>query len=262
MPAAPREALRRHGQPPYGVAVLHGGPGAAGEAAPVARELAARGYGVLEPFQSAQSVVGQVRELKDILEQYGTPPLALVGCSWGAWLACLLAAEFPALVSRLVLVGSGPFTAEDAAQILPRRLARLSDADALLLKKSLETKDLGDPATRDRVMELLARCDSYNPLPQGDAVDFDPRIYEGVWPQAAELRRSGELLRRVRTLQCPVVAIHGVDDPHPAAGVEVPLKAALRDVRFVPLERCGHQPWAEREARSAFYRELERALAG
>ncbi len=34
---------RRHGAPPFTAAVLHGGPGAAGEMAPVAQELAARG---------------------------------------------------------------------------------------------------------------------------------------------------------------------------------------------------------------------------
>ena len=42
--------LRSNGQPPFAVAVLHGGPGASGSMAPVARALVAN-WGVLEPRQ-------------------------------------------------------------------------------------------------------------------------------------------------------------------------------------------------------------------
>ena len=54
--------------------------------APVARELASD-MGVLEPLQTANSVDGQVEELKNVLEKYGNPPLILIGFSWGAWLS-------------------------------------------------------------------------------------------------------------------------------------------------------------------------------
>jgi pimeloyl-ACP methyl ester carboxylesterase len=77
---------RRYGPPPFRVAVIHGGPGAPGEVAPVGRKLGTK-YGVLEPFQTADSVSGQVEELADCLKTHGSPPLTLVGYSWGAWLA-------------------------------------------------------------------------------------------------------------------------------------------------------------------------------
>jgi pimeloyl-ACP methyl ester carboxylesterase len=57
-----------------------------------------------------------------------------------------------------------------------------------------------------------------------------------------------------------VVAIHGDYDPHPAEGVEKPLDSVLRRFRFVLLKNCGHRPWAERQARDAFYRVLEEEL--
>lgn len=41
--------LRKYGSEPFTVAVIHGGPGAAGEMAPVAKEISAY-RGVLEPF--------------------------------------------------------------------------------------------------------------------------------------------------------------------------------------------------------------------
>ena len=54
--------LRIYGNKPFSVAVIHGGPGAPGEMAPVARELASV-KGVLEPLQTADSLEGQVDEL-------------------------------------------------------------------------------------------------------------------------------------------------------------------------------------------------------
>ena len=67
---------RTYGSPPFTVAVIHGGPGAAGEMAPVARELAS-GWGVLEPLQTAASLEGQVEELKTFLSEQGDLPVTL-----------------------------------------------------------------------------------------------------------------------------------------------------------------------------------------
>jgi pimeloyl-ACP methyl ester carboxylesterase len=69
------------------------------------------------------------------------------------------------------------------------------------------------------------------------------------------------LLRLASEVQCPVVAIHGDHDPHPAAGVRDPLARVVPDLRFVLLERCGHTPWLERQARATFFEALERELS-
>ena len=58
--------FRTYGTGPFALAVIHGGPGAPGEVAPVARELACE-RGVLEPLQAAASLEGQVEELRAIL---------------------------------------------------------------------------------------------------------------------------------------------------------------------------------------------------
>ena len=71
---------------------------------------------------------------------------------------------------------------------------------------------------------LMGKADAYDPLPDsGDPVEIRADIYAGVWPAAAELRRSGGLLQLGTRIECPVVAIHGSYDPHPAAGVQGPL---------------------------------------
>ena len=74
--------FRLYGNPPFNIAVIHGGPGAPGEMAPVARELSLN-MGVLEPLQTAVSIDGQLAELEKILEKHGNPPMILVGFSWG-----------------------------------------------------------------------------------------------------------------------------------------------------------------------------------
>ena len=61
-------------------------------------------------------------------------------------------------------------------------------------------------------------------------------------------------------VKCPVVALHGDYDPHPAEGVEAPLSERLDDFRFCLLQNCGHKPWIERGARAEFYRVLGREL--
>lgn len=61
---------------------------------PVARELALVAS-VLEPFQTAGSVEGQIEELKAILQENTQSAVTLIGFSWGAWLSVLLAANHP-----------------------------------------------------------------------------------------------------------------------------------------------------------------------
>ena len=122
------ETLRTYGRPPFSVAVIHGGPGAGGEMAVVARELAPE-LGVLEPLQTATSLQGQVQELKAVLEKNGDPPVILIGFSWGAGLSYIAAANYPGLVKKLILVGCGPFEHGYAARIQATRSSRLSEED-------------------------------------------------------------------------------------------------------------------------------------
>ena len=251
------ESIRKYGHKPFSIAVIHGGPGAAGEMAPLARELSGAG-GVLEPLQTAVTLEGQVQELRAVLEESGSLPAILVGFSWGATLGYILAARYPALVRKLILVGSPPFDQEYAAGIMETRLSRLSQqagSEVASLMAALE-----DPATPDkdalfaRLGELMAGADSYEPVSQeSEILEYRYDIYRGVWPQAAELRRSGALLELGERIRCPVVAIHGDYDPHPAAGVKEPLSRVLKDFHFILLKNCGHYLWRERQARDEFY---------
>lgn len=249
---------RVYGNKPYYVAVIHGGPGAPGEMAPVARELSLS-TGVLEPLQTTETVEGQMEELKGVLETQGTAPFILVGFSWGAWLGYMLASAYPFLVKKLILISSGPFEEEYTHQTMETRLNRLDETEKKEVLFLLAT--LNSPTSNSgcfaRFGELMNKADSYDLLTDETEVMFsNPNIYRGVWEQASKLRSNGELIKMGTSIKCPVVAIHGDHDPHPAEGVRVPLSHVLQDFRFTLLEKCGHRPWLERHARDDFYRIL------
>lgn len=262
------ENCRIYGSAPYSVAVIHGGPGATGEMAPVARELARR-RGILEPLQTATSLEGQVDELRSTLELRAVVPVVLIGFSWGAWLSYIIAARYPELARKLLLVSSGPFEERYAAQLEETRWKRLN------VEQREEWQAIGqalcDPITRDkdallaRLGILAASTDTYDRIPAAsepsDAFVAQGDVFQSVWEIAAEWRRSGRLLELGRHIRCPVIAFHGDYDPHPAEGVRKPLSALLKDFRFVLLKNCGHTPWLERQAKDSFYEAIQRELA-
>jgi pimeloyl-ACP methyl ester carboxylesterase len=108
---------------------------------------------------------------------------------------------------------------------------------------------------------LFTKADAYDPLTlETEVIEVQYHIFQGVWGEAAHLRASGELLELARQIQCAVVAIHGDYDPHPSEGVKEPLTNVLGDFRFILLEKCGHLPWIERQARDEFYKILNDEL--
>ena len=252
--------------PPYGVAVVHGGPGAGGEMEPVARVIA-RERGVLEPIQTADSVNAQVAELRGVLEREAALPAVLVGFSWGAWLSFILAARHPRLVRKLVLIGSGPFTAHYASEVDARRMERLTEEERGAFERARGALSCGTTKDRDaalaRLGALARKADAYDPLPGviHQTIVPDAAIFEKVWCEAAELRERGVLLELGLKITCPVVAIHGDYDPHPAEGVRRPLAAVVENFEFLLIERCGHVPWIERQARVAFFRVLHKTVS-
>lgn len=216
---------------------------------------------MLEPLQTAVSLEGQVEELSSQITRSGAAPITLVGYSWGAWLVLLAAAKYPLLSSRIVLVASGPFEASFADLILPARLSRLPEGERAELSSLLESFKVGQGTDSGlaRIGVLCGKADAFAPLPhepEPNPLPCRADIFGKVWAEAAELRRSGKLLETVSCVTCPVVAIHGAHDPHPAEGVNGPLSRALRDFRFISLSRCGHTPWHERYASALFYEKL------
>ncbi len=256
---------RQYGKAPFDVAVIHGGPGAPGHMAPVARELSDH-IGVLEPLQTADTIDGQVEELVATLEQFSFLQATLIGSSWGAILSYIVAARYPSLVKKLILVGSAVYEERYAEKILETRLERLSEQEKRKAKSLMDS--LGDnPTISDkdgylaRLGRLFTKADAYNPITlDTEDLEVQYHIYERVWSEAVNLRRTGALLRLGSRIRCPVVAVHGDYDPNPPEGVREPLSWVVEDFRFVLLKNCGHLPWIESEAKEPFFKVLREEL--
>ena len=92
--------IRNYGNSTSSVVVLHGGPAASGDVAPVAQGLSDL-FTVIEPWQRGSgaetlSVAHHVEDLHSVIMglDCASPP-ALVGHSWGAMLALCYAATHP-----------------------------------------------------------------------------------------------------------------------------------------------------------------------
>jgi len=237
--------VRTYGFPPFDVALLHGGPGAAGEMALVAEALSKQ-FSVLEPLQSALSVEGQINELHEALPN----PVTLIGHSWGAMLGYLFAARYPPLVKKLILVGSGVFEEKYAKSIMQTRYERFNEEEKKLFERLIHS--LKEPGVFTELGKLIGKVDAYDPIGES-SLEASYEIYQSVWPEVVELRKREVFLELGEAISCPVLAIHGEYDPHPLEGIIKPLSRVLKDFRFILLPMCGHTPWLEKQARNRFF---------
>src|SRR5437870_2762236 len=121
----PKIDVRTYGVRGPPVVVLHGGPGAPGSAAGLARSLGSQ-FRVLEPLQRRSGMVPltvarHVVDLADVAPE----DAAIVGWSWGAMLALSYAAAHPDRVRSLALVACGTY--DEGSRVLYRK-----DRDARL----------------------------------------------------------------------------------------------------------------------------------
>lgn len=220
---------RKYGAPPWQAIVLHGGPGAPGCAAGLCRGLEAE-YGIIEHLQKARSIEGLTEEIKGLMDECELRKTALIGHSFGAWLALLFAWKYPERVSRVILIGCGPLEQKYLPELIKTREAR---------------KQAG------------VDTDNFCPIPGsgGDMLYFDEEQHHALMKEAMNLRESGELLNRAKAVDCPIIAFHGIYDPHPVDGIRKPL-TGQENFRLIEMERCGHDPWKEKWAREIFFEKL------
>jgi len=240
--------------------MIHGGPGAPGGIAPIARNISNR-FGVLEPFQTKKSIEELVSELLLSINRFAKTPVILLGHSWGAWLAVIFAARYPKLVKKLLLIGAGSFESKYNTDMMKTRMNRLSDnqkseAEEILQELNRESNN-NSVKLFSKFGKLMASADSYKRIPTKEEVlEYQPDIFKLVWKEAKSLRGSGKLVKMLGSIKCPVTAIHGTYDPHPIKGVEGPLSLNIDNFIMHKLEKCGHYPWIEEFAQDKFYKIL------
>ena len=259
--------VREHGRGTQVIITLHGGPAAAGDIAPLARELG-KHWRVLEPYQRGSSsqplsVATHAEDLDDLIEQRtrGSRPI-LVGHSWGAMLALAYAAAQPGSISALVLIACGTFDSgarevmrseiesrmnEELRQAIAKLPIRFPDPDARLkaLGELLLPLYSSDLATTD--LEVQS-CDS--------------RAYEETWADMLRLQQEGIYPESFAGIGVPILMLHGARDPHPGTMIRRSLEPYLPQIEYLEWEHCGHYPWLEKAVREEFFAVLRTWLAG
>lgn len=244
--------------------MLHGGPGAAGYMAPVARALSNR-FDVFEPLQRGSgleplTVARHVQDLDDAITRNCDQPPAIVGHSWGAMLALAHAGAHPDRVSSLVLVGCGTFSRAARARMGEILAARRTRAIERELELSASCTDPDERLSRrGRIMQKLQSCD----LMEGadEPARCDARAHEETWRDALRLQEEGIHPKAFAAIRVPVLMLHGVEDPHPGPMVRDSLLPFIPQLEYVEYARCGHYPWLEKEAHEAFWDALGKWLS-
>lgn len=240
------------------VVTVHGGPAAAGDLAPLARTLAQQ-WRVLEPYQRGHgsqplTVATHVRDLDQLVrERCGDRKPILVGHSWGAMLTLAYAAANPTRSAALVLIGCGTFSPIARAEFEARLAARLTPAHHAALADITQGEQ--DPDRRLAAeARVVTRAYGYDLDDEGsDLTTVDTVAHRETWADMVRLLNDGTYPAAFAAITCPVLMLHGDADPHPGFRTSEDLSTHIRHLEYRELQKCGHSPWLERQARKVFY---------
>ena len=241
--------------------VLHGGPAAVGDVAPLAAGISGSFHAV-EPWQrhSGKEPLTVARHIADLdalmTDLGGNSPVAIVGHSWGAMLALCYAAEHPAKAGPIVLVGCGTFDHASRSRMQATIDERTNNAlRAELRRASTQATDPADQFIR--IFKLSRRLFNYDPVePYADREAFEPFDLQGhdeTWSDMQRLQDEGIYPETFAAIESPVLMCHGQYDPHPGTMIRDSLLPFIPQLEYTEFEDCGHSPWLERSARNAFF---------
>jgi pimeloyl-ACP methyl ester carboxylesterase len=256
--------VRKYGDSGPLVIVLHGGPGASGHMAPVARGLA-DSYRFLEPFQRRSgseplSVARHVEDLHELVNFYAADsPPALLGSSWGAMLALAYAAAYPTSVASLILVGCGTFDLSARAKLQETLRQRMNDEVRERLDRAAQIPDEDErlKASAEAATPLYA----YDPLAPPEEEAVDARAHHETWDDMLRLQTEGIYPAAFASIKIPVLMVHGTFDPLPGRLILAGLESYMPQLEYRELECCGHWPWLEKSVSERFFSLIREWLA-
>ena len=172
------------------------------------------------------------------------------GHSWGAALALLYAIACPDRTRAVVYISGTGVTGRPTRPRARSRLERLAPSERAEFGRLDAAARDGDPDAAAAFSRLMWKSDFSDPSRAPDFASqplFDhPRNVEAgraLSRSLADRVRSG-LADEVAGVTCPVLVLHGEDDPVPDERA-TELAALLPVAQLVVLPGVGHDPWLE-----------------
>lgn len=241
--------------------VLHGGPGVNDYTGLLGGELG--GWTALRytqrgvapsttsgPFTIARHVADAIA----VLDLHDASSAAVLGHSWGGYLAMQLAAAAPERVAGLVLVdslggtgdgGMAAFGAEMDARTGPDVLAEIEALDALEAASPDTPESMAAAVKSFGLMwpSYFADPRSAPPPPPGLQVGYD--CYTGTSESIKAEQAEGRLPSKLAGYTGPVEVVTGAASPFPVE-TATSIAALFSDARVSVVPGGGHLPWHER----------------
>ncbi len=240
--------------------MLHGGPGAHHEyLLPQFLDLTDR-YGVVTYDQrgggrsrtdGTDTITADthVADMAAVAAELLSPPLTVIGYSWGGMLALrylAAAARNAALppIGRLVLVCPAPASplwrqAFEQSLIARNNSAWVQAERAALAASGLREQD--PEAYKQRRFELSVAGYFADPARARDLTPF--RVTERVQRSTWDSLRGVDVLAELQGVHVPTLVVHGREDPIPLASSQAVATALHAPV--LVLDDCGHVPYVE-----------------
>jgi 3-oxoadipate enol-lactonase len=178
-----------------------------------------------------------------VVDALGLPSVHLVGTSMGGMIAQLVAAHYPARVSRLVLMATG-FGGAQSIPPEPKATAVLVPTPGMSIgeQRRQGLRALTSDAFADDnsdLIELLVAQRERNPT--------SGPTFKAQW-EAIMLSDRSEVVSSIR---CPTLVIHGAEDPLVPVQNGRLLAERIAGAELAVLEGTGHLPHLERPEQSA-----------
>ncbi len=213
--------------------LLHSLLADAGSCVPLAERLSAR-YRVMVPnlpgFGASPPVVPGLEPVADRIAGAMAGQAVVFGNGYGSFVAVTLALRHKALVSKLVLAGTGA-TFSEPGRAAFAGMAQAAEAKGLPAIAEVAMRRLFAPEFQAAHPELLAER-------RARFLETDLGVFTGACQSLAAL----DLRKAVRGISVPTLILVGAQDEATPPAMARELAGLMQQARLIELEGCAHVP--------------------
>ena len=184
-------------------------------------------------------IIDVARDVKDLATYLKLDKVTLIGWSYGGLVAQIATFQYPGLVEKLILLGTGPIGKREVPldqAFLDAALKPVNDFNdevVLFFEPASQSSRDAAKASHDRIVQRL----DVSKIPSEMAV-FD-RYFKGGAAAAEDKQGFRE---KLKSSEIPILVISGDHDISFAVENWYPLTRQLPTTQLIVLPQCGHAP--------------------